>query len=161
MIIISDTSPIANLIVIKHLEILKSIFEEVIVPEHVDKEIRALANDGEDISSYENADWISSVKNQNVALVNSLLEKIDPGESAAIALAIDLGADLLLIDERKGTRIAKEMGLQTIGLLGAMLIAKKRELIDKLGPLLEELEQKAGFWMSESLKQRVLAAAGE
>lgn len=62
---------------------------------------------------------------------------LDPGETEAIALAVEIGADLLLIDERKGRREAKLLGLRTTGLLGVLLEAKKAGLLSSCA-LLEE-----------------------
>ncbi|MBA4122624.1 MAG: hypothetical protein H0X72_09200 [Acidobacteria bacterium] len=56
MIVVSDTSPVSNLILIRRLIILRELFAEVIVPPAVDAEVRALKNFGKDLSEYENAD---------------------------------------------------------------------------------------------------------
>jgi len=57
-------------------------------------------------------------------------EGLDEGETAAIALAILLGADLLLMDERKGVTVARGMGLRVTGTLGVLDIAAQRGLVD-------------------------------
>ena len=61
---------------------------------------------------------------------NDPVEGLDEGESAAIALAEFLHADLLLIDERAGFRAAKKRGLCVTGTLGVLDLAAKRGLID-------------------------------
>jgi uncharacterized protein len=67
------------------------------------------------LSEYENADWIKIIQPENLQKVKTLEIKLDKGEAQAIALALEINCDLLLMDERIGTNIAREEGLQTIG----------------------------------------------
>jgi len=90
-----------------------------------------------------------------------LNEQLDLGESQAIALAKEIAANLLLIDERQGTAIARNMGLKTMGILGILLESKKQNFIPAQKPLLIELRAKAGFWMTDILEKQILSAAGE
>ena len=68
---------------------------------------------------------------------------------------------LLLIDERIGRAVAARFGVKYIGLLGVILEAKQRHLIPAVKPLLDDLIQRAGVWISGPLYARVLQAAGE
>ena len=83
------------------------------------------------------------------------------GESEAIALAVAVGADLLLIDERRGRKIAARFGLKFIGLLGALTEAKHKRTIPAVKPVLDELIAKSGFWINDSLYRYVLGSTGE
>ena len=65
------------------------------------------------------------------------------GEAEAIALAIEVSADVLLVDERKGRKAAREMGLRVLGLLGILAEAKRAGFIDRIEPVLEELIDRA------------------
>ncbi len=89
------------------------------------------------------------------------MSEIDEGESEAIVLAIEMGADYLLIDERIGTNKAREKGLETIGLLGVLIKAKEKGIIEKVETILDDLMNKAGFWIGEKLKERVLKEVNE
>lgn len=82
------------------------------------------------------------------------------GESEAIALAKETRADYLLIDERKGSLVAQKLGVQTLGLLGVIALAKEQGQINEAKPLLVRLK-KSGFWVSDKLIQRVLARLNE
>lgn len=105
--------------------------------------------------------WIKVSEPTDQHQVLILKTKLDVGEAEAIALAIELKCDLLLIDERLGTRIALEHGLQTLGLVGVLIKAKNEGLISLVEPILDDLENLAGFWIGESLRQKVLVLMGE
>jgi uncharacterized protein len=79
----------------------------------------------------------------------------------AIALALELAADRLLIDDAAGRAIALREGLQMTGVLGILLIAKKRGLIDSVRSPLDDLINQAGFWVSNELYRWVLSQAEE
>jgi predicted nucleic acid-binding protein len=86
---------------------------------------------------------------------------VDSGEAEAIALATELKADHLLIDERKGRRLAAQLGLSVVGLLGVVLMAKRRSLIPSARSLLLRLDQEAGVYLGNELKETALRTVGE
>ena len=86
---------------------------------------------------------------------------LDPGEAAALALAVEIHADAVLLDERRGREVAGQLGLRAIGVLGLLLQAKSAGLLPAVGPVLDALGREAGFWIAEPLRQQVLALAGE
>ena len=94
-------------------------------------------------------------------MLAELGEVLDPGETEAIALGLELHADLLLIDERKGRAEAARLGLKTTGLLGVLLEAKALGLIEKASPVLDDLSRRAGFHVSASVRREFLYLAGE
>jgi len=67
----------------------------------------------------------------------------------------------MLIDERRGWKIANSLGIKTVGVLGVLLKAKSEGLIHEVASILNDLEKLAGFWMGESLRKEVLSLAGE
>ena len=93
--------------------------------------------------------------------VANLRQVVDAGEAEAIALALELSAERLLIDEASGRALAESLGLSITGILGTLLIAKQRGLVLSIQPLMEDLIQKAGFWVSPGLYRLVLDSAGE
>lgn len=124
-------------------------------------ELKVLSAHGFDISAIENAQWLEVRQAQNLLEINKLATVLDPGESEAIVLAIELGADYLLIDERKGRKTAKEHGIKIIGLLGIVLEAKMAGLIAEARPIVDALTQQANFRVDKSLYREILALAGE
>jgi hypothetical protein len=88
-------------------------------------------------------------------------ENIDWGEAEAIALALELKADLLVMDERRGRAVATSYGLQVTGLLGVLLQAKRNNLIPAIKPLLDQLIEQADFRVSSQLYTTILQSASE
>lgn len=85
---------------------------------------------------------------------------LDEGEASAIALALECDFGLIVIDERRGRLVAREMGLSVTGSLGILLRAKRLGCIDTVAPRLEAMRH-AGFWVADGLIARVLREAGE
>jgi uncharacterized protein len=86
---------------------------------------------------------------------------LDPGESEAIALALELRPDTLLIDERLGRRLAVRHGLLVTGLLGLVVLAKQRRLIAEIVPVIGELQNKGNCWFGNDLLVEVCRAVDE
>lgn len=86
---------------------------------------------------------------------------IDPGEAEAIALALEVSADLLLMDERVGREAAEHLGLRPMGVIGLLIEAKRRKRVEAVKPLLDALRDRAGFRISGQLYARILADTGE
>ena len=161
MIVVSDTSPLCNLALINHLWLLEAIYQTVIIPTLVADELAAANNPA--IPAILQLDWIQTRSPTNTAIANQLQcdRGLDAGEANAIALAFELQADDLLIDERLGRREARQLGLSIIGILGILVTAKQRNLIPQVQPVMDALIHQAGFRVSPQLYQRVLTLANE
>lgn len=154
MLIVSDTSPILNLVVIERLELLRELYATIVIPPAVAAELR-------DNGIFFDADWIQVHVPNDPEAVRALRAELDAGESEAIVLAKQLNATLLLMDERLGRRAAMQLGLDVTGLLGILAEAKKRGSIPACGPLVDDLVARAGFWIGERLRLEYLKAVGE
>lgn len=101
---------------------------------------------------------VINVQNQNY--LNLLCNDLDKGEAEAIVLATELNADILVIDERLGYKIAQSQQLYPIGTLTILELAKKKGLIEFVAPLLDEMISK-GRWYSKNVRDNFLKQIGE
>lgn len=161
MIVVSDTSALSNLAIVDHLWLLEAIYQTVIIPDVVASELAAASN--ANISAILQLGWIQTQSLTNPELADQLQQDrgLDAGEANAIALALALQADDLLMDERLGRQEALRLGLSIIGILGILLVAKKRSLIPQVQPVMDALINQAGFRVSPQLYQRILVLAQE
>ena len=158
MIIISDTSVLTNLIQLDQLSLLEKLFGHVLIPKKVFSELSKIPGQ---IPIIERISWIEIRSASNSEIVEKLAMQLDLGEAESIALAIEEKADLLLIDERKGRRIAQQNGILITGLLGILIEAKAEKHLKEVKPLLDKLIFEIGFRVSPKLYQQVLTEINE
>lgn len=156
MIVVSDASVLVNLDRIGRGRLLSEIFGRVAVPVAVAREARRSRPQWQETFP----DWVEIRPVSDRVRVAQLAKNLDAGESEAIALALEMRADFLLIDESLGRTAAVRLGIRIMGLLGVLLVAKQRRLISAVGPEIDRLKE-MGFWLAEDLVVRVLAQAGE
>ena len=162
MTIVSNTSPISNLAAIGQLDLLQQVYGSVIIPQAVADEISKVSTIYAQAASVPDQPWITIQSVNNATTVARLRhEKLDAGESEAIALALEIGAELLLIDEQLGRRIAVNEGLNITGLIGVLLEAKNKGFISKIKPTVDALVIQARFRVSSQLYAEILRLAGE
>lgn len=146
--IVSDATALIVLAKLSRTELLKSLFTSVIIPEHVKDEITQ-KNDY-DCSVWDDQFFIVSHVT-NTSLLESLKLFLDEGESEAISLAKELSLPLL-IDEKKGRKIAQTMHIEVIGLIGIIVALHRRKIISSQEAIAIINEaQKIGFRLSEKL----------
>jgi predicted nucleic acid-binding protein len=158
MIIVSDTSVITNLYQIGQLDILEELFSEIVIPQGVYEELEKLPEQKIQIDAI---NWITIREIKDEARYLQLRKTLDRGESESIVLAIELQADALLIDEKKGRKIARELGVEVTGLLGVLLEAKLEGIIEAIKPLMDDLIYQAEFRISPRLYKDILDKAME
>ena len=153
MIVVSDTSAITSLIQIGRIDLLKSLYGEITIPSGVENELRQ--------THATLPDFIISRAVSNESEVRRLCLDLDQGEAEAIALAKEIQADFVLIDESLGRQLAIREGVQVIGLLGVLLEAKVCGYISSVRAVTTELEMTAGFRVSDAVKEIIFRGAGE
>lgn len=138
MITVSDTSPINYLVLIDCQELLPKLFDSVIIPEAVHRELQA-AGTPEPVRQFVSAapGWLEI---RSAPDIPATIAHLDSGEREAIALALAVGTEFVLLDERKGRQAAKEHGLQAYGTLGVIGLAAERKLV-ALEDALDRLQQ--------------------
>lgn len=158
MIIVSDTSPITNLIQINALSLLQQLYGRVLIPEAVYNELCTIPAQHKLLREIS---WIEVINVSEKDSLSELLKVIDLGEAEAILLAIELKPDYLLIDEQKGRTIARKNGIPITGILGVLIQAKQRQLIPTVKPLMDQLISQAGFWIKKPLYEYILVQVDE
>ncbi len=137
-LVVADTSPLFYLLAIGQVDLLPRLFERILIPDAVHREIlhptapAALRN-----WAARPPDWLEITPPGGQG---DVMPGLGSGESAAIALAISVAADLLLIDERKGASAALRNGVRVTGTLGVLRLAAQRDLID-LADCLERIKR--------------------
>ncbi|MFO7966314.1 MAG: DUF3368 domain-containing protein [Archaeoglobaceae archaeon] len=149
MIAVSNTSPLIALSNIKELGLFNFLFEKVIIPVAVSEEFAEKL-----------PEWLEVKEVQNEFSVDLLREKLQKGESEAIALAHELKSDLVIIDDKQARRLASYLGLNVVGTVGLIFLAKKKGYYKEIGWVIEKLVEK-GFRLDKQLVDRVLKEAGE
>lgn len=156
---ISDTSPLLYLYRIGALGWLPKLFSEVWTPNAVVRELREGQQRGYDVPNPSDYDWLKVVEPRSVPSEWLTLD-LGRGELAAMALALENPSRIVLLDDGLARRIAKAAGLKVWGTLRVLLEAKSHGLTESIEPLVDRLGD-AGLWMSDDIRQRILALAGE
>ena len=160
-LVVSNTSPLTNLAAIGQLKLLHRLFGHVEIAQAVWDELNANGRSWPGRDEVARASWIARQTVKSGALIRALRRDLDPGESESIALALELGADLILLDEHDGRRLAQQQGLKPMGVVGVLLLAKQRGLLPLIRPELDALRTDAGFWLGDGVYQLALQKARE
>lgn len=163
MIVVSDTSPITNLAAIGQLDLLRQLYGNLVIPTAVYNEMAGVNKLVPGAIEVQTLAWIQTqaVTNyQQVTQIQASQNNIDLGEAEAIALALELQANLLIMDERRGT-VATNYGINVTGILGVILQAKRNGLIVAVKPVIDQLINQVDFRVSSQLYAAILQAAGE
>ena len=160
MSIIVNSSPLISLALLDRLELLQLIFNEVILPESVCHEVVAFSKGKEEFNSLSKINMFKVMCVENIELKKSILLQLDEGEAEVITIAKDKNISLVCIDEFAGRQYARLLGLDVIGTLGILLIAKQKGYINEIKPLLEKLIRNNRY-IRISLCNEVLRKANE
>jgi predicted nucleic acid-binding protein len=153
MIVVSDTSSVSALLRIGQSELLQRLYGEILIPPAVRDELLCFFS--------ELPGFLHCRVVKNFTTVDRLRSELDLGEAEAIVLAKETHAEILLIDELKGRRVAEREGVPIIGLMGVLLQAKRDGVIAAVLPLIESLQNNADFRLSAEFKNSTLKRAGE
>ncbi len=159
-IIVADTGPLIALAKINHLHLLSQLYQRIKIPETVLLEASTNTHwrDSQQIDCFakEHTQVCSDLTTDKV---RALLQRLDSGESQAIAWADSLQCPVLL-DERRGRIVARQMQIDIIGTVGLLLTAKQENLIPTIGCLLTLMTEN-GYRIAPALIQQALLLAGE
>ncbi|MEJ7848555.1 MAG: DUF3368 domain-containing protein [Pyrinomonadaceae bacterium] len=144
-IVIADASCLITLDNINEIDLLPKLYDQIYVTPEVANEV------GESLP-----EWVYQRSSSNHSLIKQLSAKLEIGEATSIALALELSDCILIIDEKKGRRTAKQLGNAITGTFGIVAKGIEGGLIDSPNTIVERLEQ-AGFHISETLKAKLRA----
>ncbi len=147
--VITDTSCLIALSNIDSLDLLKSLYSAIIITPEIEEEF-----------GYKLPEWIivQSVRNKKYQFI--LENTLDKGESSAIALALELGDVLLILDDLKGRKEALKLGFRITGTLGVLFKAKQLGLIDSMKLYIGKLKA-IGFRIAEDIEFDLLKRSNE
>jgi len=150
-LVISDSGPIFSLAIIDKLEILDRLFDEIYIPKAVWEE---LTRDKTTDHFNKIVDFFQN-RIREISQFNELTLIMDYGESEALILYREIEADFLLIDDKKARNIAEHFGIECIGTIGILSIARKKGLVSELRPLFTSFLKNKRFY-SISLLNTIL-----
>jgi len=146
--VITDSTCLIGLERIQRLEILPKVFSPILIPPAVATEVNL------------KRDWLRVQSPHNQSLVIALKTQLDPGESEAIALAVEYPETLIILDDLSAREMGLQLNLKVIGTVGLLLRAKRQGVISEVKPLLKALNE-ANFRISKALVEKALHLAGE
>lgn len=155
--VVSNSTPLIALSRIRRFHLLRDLFSEISIPSAVYEEVVSAGDGRAGGPEVENAQWILNHQVKNKDLVAFLRISLDAGEAEAIALAKEISADLVLLDDNDGRNIARSVGINFTGTIGILLRyyqghpAVFKEALDEL------LAQ--GFRLSKTEYQKILELA--
>ncbi|MGG6237498.1 DUF3368 domain-containing protein [Nodosilinea sp. AN01ver1] len=156
---ISNTSPLLYLYRIQALNWLPQLFDDIWIPSAVALELAAGQKQGYDVPRPKRYPWLRVVEPGVTSLDWQALD-LGLGEIAAMSLALEHPAKIVLLDDMLARQAAQSAGLRVWGTLKILLEAKSQGLTTAIKPLVYRLDN-AGMWLSEEIVQRVLALADE
>lgn len=160
MIIVSDTTPISELAKVGYLNLLPQLFGKVVIPQGVFDELQMGQHPASEL--VQNLSWLEVVTVHHQQVIDELQKSfnLDLGESEAIALAEEIRASQLLIDEKAARKVASARKLPLIGTMGILLLAKRRGLLNNVTDVLNQMRGQ-GTRISDKLYEQVLVLAQE
>jgi predicted nucleic acid-binding protein len=135
VIVVADTSVLIDLCRIGHGRLLKRLFQEVVIPPEVAAESVHLAVT---VPRFAGLVLPDGIRRQSPAALSPVIcaaKGLDAGEAAALPLAVEIHADAVPVDERRGYEVALQLGLHAIGVLGILLRAKAAGLLAEIKPV--------------------------
>jgi predicted nucleic acid-binding protein len=161
VIVVTDAGPIIHLSLVGLLRLLPTLYQHVLVPDLVYKEVVVDGDMLPGSPELRQAQWIEVVSQDPGAPLFQLLRaQLDPGEAAAISLAVARKPALVLSDDRPARLMAEQLGLTVRGTLGVLVEAKRHGEIAEVAPVVAELRHQ-GVWLSDGLVLRILDEVGE
>jgi len=147
-LVVADTSCLIIFHKINSIDILKDTFKKVLITDKVLDEFGDLPK------------WLEVRNDYDLEAYHKFSKNFGPSESSCIALAQKIENPILLLDDRRAKKVAQEIGIECVGTLGVLLLAKREGVIEKIKPLIEQIKQ-TDFRVSDKIIETVVRLAGE
>ncbi len=155
---VCNASPLIALAKVGHADLLLNLSRQLIIPEAVANELSAGPTEDAARKLIE-SDW--GTRANPLQIPPRLMEwALGRGEEAVLAIALEKSPALAVLDDAAARRCAKTIGVQTIGTLGIILLAKKQKLLPSVGKAMQALRD-AGFYLDDETIRLALASVGE
>ena len=162
MKVVSNASVLIGLSSIGKLFLVRERFPQGIwIPEAVRREVIDEGGARPGAREISGSKWIRVQKVEDKRIVGLLLAELDKGEAEAIALAHEVGAGIILLDERDARRAAKRTNLRVLGTIGVLIWAKKVGKVESLKEQLDALRDHGNFRFSQTIYESALQEVGE
>ncbi len=157
MKVISNASPLIALTNIGQLELLNKLFQKVIIPEAVYKEVVEEGKDKPGATEVKKTinQWIEVREVKNLDEVKALRAILDYGEAEVVVLAQEIKADLLILDNKEPRIFAKHLGFKLIGTIGVLILAYEKGYLKNPIEKILKLREK-GFYISDRLLKEII-----
>jgi predicted nucleic acid-binding protein len=157
--VIANTSPLLYLHQVGCLDVLQQLYSTIVVPPAVRQELDTGRKQGVDVPDVGGLPWIVIQPVASAALVPVVVD-LGQGEAEVIALGLERGGSLLILDDQLARRIADLHRLQYTGTLGVLVKARQAGFISSIGAVIAALRQK-GMWLSDAIVEHSLRLSGE
>jgi len=161
--VVVDSSVLITLAAGEQFQLLQDFYSTIHIPPEVWKEVTATPKTyGVQEAQRAKAEgWLIVQAPQDLGKVSALPFNLQPGETEALALALEIPGSLLLVDDAQGRKAAAALGIAYTGTLGVLLRAKAEGRIPALRPVLRLLAARTTFWLSPVVESAALKQAGE
>ncbi|MEM9120418.1 MAG: DUF3368 domain-containing protein [Cyanobacteria bacterium P01_F01_bin.56] len=158
--IISNATPLIAFARIEQISLLQKVVGELVIPVAVEQEITAYQSSQRGSVDLGKLSWIQVRSLRSDQQVRLLLPTLDRGEAEVIALALEVNADRILMDELTGRKVAESLNLKIVGSVGILIRAKQLAYIPAIQPYLQQMRQ-AGIYFSDRFVNAVLHQVNE
>jgi predicted nucleic acid-binding protein len=154
--IVTNTTPLIALAAgLGSLDILRALYNRVMVPWEVNEEIHAAGQDAPGVLAFDQASWLDC-QSEPVAIAPYLRNTLDRGEASVIQTALDLNIPLVCIDESVGRRVARLSGLTLTGSIGILIKARRQGYPVSIPDVIKRMREH-GIWLSDEVVRFALA----
>ena len=161
-VVIADTGPLIILAGIDQLSLLPAMYTQIAIPEavHAELQLGSSHRETKTLANCFQQGWLQVVPVASSSTLEKLKQIVDSGEAEAILLAETINCRFLLIDDRKGRRVAVNRGHKVVGVAGLLLAAKQQKRIEAVTPLINQMAA-LGYRLSSGLCREISQLAQE